>query len=105
MNSSEELDPDFVQSVIAHMNSDHADACLCIVKAYSDQTSASHARLYDLDRNSLYFIVESRDTDTDEQAPANIEIKVDFLKPLRDAHQVRGALVGMSKQARDILSN
>lgn len=104
MTTRDALDPEFVESVITHMNKDHSDACLCIVKAFSTETTANEVLLHSLDRDSLYFKVISEDeTAADHPAPI-MEIRIDFPQPLRNELQVRNALIGMASQAREVLA-
>lgn len=105
MSAQEDLDPEFVQSVVAHMNEDHAESCLSIVRAFSNQTSASEAVLHDLDRQSLYFKVKSDVGSSSGLAASTIDVKIKFPLPLRNERQVRNALIGMASQARDALSS
>ena len=129
MSTRDGLDPEFTRSVISHMNEDHADACLCMVKAFSDETRALSARLCNLDRNSLYFSVQTPapataataataeqssiaananadvDVDADSNVEVEVEVIIDFPAPLRTEKQVRGALVGMTGQARKRLAD
>ncbi|WP_430877284.1 DUF2470 domain-containing protein [Granulosicoccus sp. 3-233] len=104
MNTRDELDPEFVRSVVSHMNKDHADSCLFMVKAFSDQTSAQRAKLTNLDRNSLYFSVENPATDDAREPSAPVDVRIDFSTPLRNELQIRGALISMASHARQILS-
>jgi len=104
MSTHDELDPEFTRSVISHMNEDHADACLRIVRAFSDERSASSARLHKLDRHSLYFLVQNSTSAETSSASGSFEVRVDLPKPLRSEQQLRGAIVGLSSQARKILS-
>lgn len=92
------LDPETNRSVVEHMNSDHADACLTIVRAFGGQADAViQAKLIDLDRQGLLFQIR---THAGHESANHESVRVDFLKPLRTEAQIRGALVGLTQQAR-----
>lgn len=95
------LDSKTVQSVVEHMNSDHADACLCIVRAFSEHIAAIDSQLIDLDGTGLLFSVS---THPDCEAQSYQSVKVEFIKPLREDAQIRGALVGLTRMARQKLA-
>ena len=97
------LDAGTVRSVVEHMNSDHAEACLAIVRAFSEQgATVLRARLLDMDKEGLIFGIQIHD----EPVNANDQtVRVNFSKPLRNEAQIRGALVGMTRQARQKLAD
>lgn len=97
------LDSGTVRSVVEHMNCDHADACLAIVRAFSEQGSAViQAQLHDMDKQGLIFVIQVHD----EQGNSGEQhVRVNFSKPLRTDAQIRGALVGMTRQARQKLAD
>ena len=97
------MDAGTVRSVVEHMNSDHADACLAIVRAFSEHgVSVLQARLLDMDRQGLIFGIQVHDElgNTSDQ-----NVRVNFPKPLRTDAQIRGALVGLTRQARQKLAD
>ncbi|ASJ75174.1 DUF2470 domain-containing protein [Granulosicoccus antarcticus] len=96
------LDSKTVQSVVEHMNSDHADACLCIVRAFSEHIGAIDSQLIDLDSTGLLFHVS---THTDGKVQSSQSVRIDFTKPLREETQIRGALVGLTRMARQKLAS
>ena len=98
------LDPQTVESVIAHMNDDHADACLFIVMAFSPHTVAVQGRLIDLDDACMTFRIH-HPLPTDQSQPASLIITVDFPEPLRDESKIRKVLVDMTRKARDIIAS
>ena len=87
------FDANIVSSVIDHMNEDHRDACLAIVQAHLKNRSVAQATLVDLDHEALIFSLISVEGDAQT-------IRIEFSKPLRSESQIRGILVGMTKQAR-----
>ena len=92
-----------VKSVVEHMNSDHADACLNIVRAFSENgDAAAHAQLIDMDRKGLIFGVQTRES---HGSTTHQNVRVNFSKPLRNETQIRGALVGLTRQARQKLAD
>lgn len=87
------FDPSFTESVIAHMNGDHADALLLYVRAFTKHSQARSAAIIGLDRQSMQLSVG------EGEPIANIA----FIPPLRDEGEVRLRLVGLAKQAREQL--
>ena len=101
--NSPPFDSGTVQSVVEHMNSDHADACLSIVRAFSEHGDAAlQTQLIGVDREGLLFEVR---THADNVSANNQNVRVNFPKPLRTEEQIRGALVGMTRQARQKLAD
>ena len=97
------FDSETIQSVIEHMNSDHADACLSIVKAFSEHGfAAAQAQLIDMDREGLLFLILTHEGD---ESAINQNVRINFPKPLRTEAQIRGALVALTRQARQKLAD
>lgn len=97
------IDSETVQSVIEHMNSDHADACLIIVRAFSEHgNAAAQAQLIDMDREGLLFLILTHE---EHESASNENVRVKFPKPLRTEAQIRGALVALTRQARQKLAD
>ena len=97
------FDSGTVQSVIEHMNSDHADACLIIVRAFSEhEHAAAQAQLIDMDREGLLFLILTHD---EHDLAHNQNVRINFPKPLRTEAQIRGALVALTRQARKKLAD
>lgn len=100
-----QLSDDTVQSVVEHMNADHSDACLLMVRAFTDHRQAESAVLRIVDAQGLEFAVtpaQGQHTVTEEAAA--LMVRIDFPKPLSKESQLRGMLIGMTKQARERLS-
>lgn len=96
------MTPEFAQSVVEHMNQDHADAVLAYAQAFGGRPDAHSAHLVAIDETGMDIQVQ-----TDANAPANTErhvIRIDFDTPLDSAEQVRGALIKLARQARQQLS-
>lgn len=102
-----QFDTATVRSVIDHMNSDHRDACVLIVRAFTAHHDAADALLKSLDSSGVEFEVSENPEPTDGLIPKlqKAIIRVEFLKPLREESQIRGALVGLTKLARQRVSN
>ena len=82
-------------SVITHMNDDHSDANLVYAKALAGLTDALSAQMTDFDRYGISLAVE---------IPGGAsEVRVDFLKPLTKAEDIRPALIKLLKYAREQL--
>ena len=81
--------------VIAHMNDDHSDANLVYAKALAGLPDALSAEMTDFDRHGIALSVE--------MAGGVSEVRVDFLKPLTKAEDIRPALIRLLKYARERL--
>lgn len=94
------LDTNFAESVIEHMNSDHQEACRDIVRAHSTHKTAAKAVMTNIDCDKMEFDVWETTESATNSAASSSKVTVFFYKPLRDASQVRGMLVGMTQKAR-----
>ncbi|MGB1447471.1 MAG: DUF2470 domain-containing protein [Arenicellales bacterium] len=82
-------------SVIAHMNDDHSDANVVYAKALAGLPDALSAEMTDFDRHGIALAVE---------IPGRVsEVRVDFLKPLTKAEDIRPALIKLLKYAQERL--
>lgn len=88
--NDEDLDPTFVESVIEHMNEDHADALILYVRAYTEFGETNQATLVAIDRQEMRLTIEQNET----------PVSIVFDPPLKDASEVRSRLVQLVKQAR-----
>ena len=94
MSLKESLDQ-IKDSVIVHMNDDHSDASLVYAKALAGLPDALSAEMTDFDRYGISLAV---------QMPGGVsEVRVDFLKPLTKAEDIRPALIKLLKYARERL--
>ena len=94
MSLEESLDQ-IKDSVIAHMNDDHSDANLVYAKALAGLPDALSAEMTDFDWHGIALAVEMPDGVS--------EVRVDFLKPLTKAEDIRPALIKLLKYARERL--
>lgn len=104
MIEEDALDKDMTDSVIEHMNSDHSDACVAIVRAFSPHPEATSAIMQTMDRRGLEFKVVTSANSGTPDANATSTVRVNFSKPLVRESQIRGQLVALSKLARAKLS-
>ena len=94
MSLEEDLDQ-IKTGVIAHMNDEHADANVVYAKALAGLPDALSAEMTDFDRHGIALAVEM---------PGRVsEVRVDFLKPLTKAEDIRPALIKLLKYARERL--
>lgn len=86
-----EVDPllDSAPSILAHMNEDHADACLAYARTFGGIADATSARMVAIDRYG--FDVEAGDRTA----------RVPFAAPLASADEVRKTLIAMVREARE----
>ena len=94
MSLEESLDQ-IKDSVIAHMNDDHSDANLIYAKALAGLPDALSAEMTDFDRHGISLAAKG---------PNGVsEVRVDFLKPLTKAEDIRPALIKLLKYAQERL--
>lgn len=91
-----------VASVIEHMNADHSDACIVMVRAMSAHSDPTEVVMTNIDSHGMEFAVTHA---TGERENDPDSVRIEFPKPLREASQIRGMLVAMTRQARATLSN
>lgn len=82
--------------IVSHMNEDHADAVLAIVRAFTRATEAEVAYMVNVDRYGCDFSVET----SGGMRPA----RVGFEKALNSADMARAAVVALTKKARTKLA-
>ena len=90
-DSSKELEAEFVDSVVSHMNVDHLDAVRLYASAYTTYADAKEVRLTGITKQSLFLIID------------NNEIQIEFVPELKGPDEVRSRLVQMAREARKIL--
>ncbi len=83
-------------AAVDHLNADHADALLAIVRALGGYPDATAARCSGLDRLGIDFAVRT------PRGPA--PARVAFARPLTDGSQLRAATVELTRRARLVLS-
>ena len=94
MKCEESLDQ-IKTGVFEHMNDDHSDANLVYAKALAGLPDALSAEITDFDRYGISLAV---------QMPSGVsQVRVDFLKPLAKAEDIRPALIKLLKYARERL--
>lgn len=86
------LSADFVQSAIAHMNEDHADAVLAYARGLAGLIWAESAELTQIDINGMELLARGNGQET--------TARVAFDQPLTEARQLRQATVDLARRAR-----
>jgi len=106
------IDDDYKRSIIEHMNSDHADALVLYIKAYSSnfvgdiENSPIKVTMTDIDESGVTLEVKSEKTATESGRSVNIQFADAVkLQRLTRAEDVRSVLVLMTKQARTLLES
>lgn len=99
-----QLNEDTVRSVVEHMNADHADACLLMVRAFTEHRRAQSAIMRTVDAHGLELDITCPSEPNDAIAQGTVRVRVEFPKPLSKESQLRGMLVGLTKQAREKLA-
>ncbi|MFK7890758.1 MAG: DUF2470 domain-containing protein [Granulosicoccus sp.] len=102
--NSLKLSRKLVSSVVDHMNTDHADACLDIARAYGPHRDAISATMLMVDACGMEFSIELPQELSDSTHRVAVNAHVHFPKPLKRDSQIRGMLVAMTKSARSLLS-
>ncbi len=80
--------------MIDHLNADHADACLQIVRGLAGEPSALSATVTGVDRYGLTFDVWTTTNDSPD-----VCARVAFPEPLESPHEVRAASVDLVRRA------
>ena len=86
-----------VESIVGHMNEDHADAIGLYVQHYAGIEGASDAQMLSIDAQGMDLSFY--------QGGEQLETRIPFEPPLTDASEVRSRLVEMVKEARQQLQN
>ena len=84
-----------VDSIVGHMNQDHADAVLLYARAFGGCEKAVAARLQSLDAQGMTIVC----LEGGRQATC----RVTFERPLTHVRQARGVLVELARRAREQL--
>lgn len=100
--TSLKLDRETISSVVDHMNTDHSDACLDIARAFGPHREVISATMLMFDANGMEFSIELPQENSTQQD--RVHARVLFPKPLNRASQIRGMLVAMTNEARNLLS-
>ena len=80
------------QSIVAHMNQDHADAILLYAKAFGGLPQAHAASMADIDATGMDLEVTCGNKTT--------RVRIPFEKPLRNPNAARQTLINMAVTAR-----
>jgi len=83
------------ETIIDHMNDDHAETLALYCRAFSKATETKQARMTAVDRYGFEMSAQT------EQGPR--PIRLGFSEPITDADQVRKELVALARSARDKL--
>lgn len=87
------FEPSVVAAVLSHMNTDHVEDCVTIVRHHGGRSDASSARMVDLDGLGGTFEVRS---------PAGVElVRVPWSRPIADRIEIREQLADMVNSVRD----
>ena len=88
------LTPELVQGVCGHMNDDHAEAALAIVRTLGGLPLADSVTTTAVDERSITFLADV--------AGAATEVVVPFAEPANDRQGVRTAVVELSARAQGV---
>jgi putative heme iron utilization protein len=84
--------PEVVAQIAGHMNGDHADDNVLIVRALGGVPEATSARMTGLDQDAMIFAARSGDG-------PEVEARVPFSERLTERRQVRAEAVRMYREA------
>lgn len=87
------INADTIQSVVEHMNDDHADACLRIVQTLGDKPTALAASMTGMDESGVDFSARVSDSE-------NQQVRVVFDKAVSEESQIRARIVALAKRAK-----
>ena len=109
------IDDNFKHSIIEHMNSDHADALVLYIKAFSPkavtsagavENSAFNVTMTDIDETGITLEVLTDNSALVPDSGVNIKFSDAVnIERLTRAEDVRSVLVLMTKQARLAIEN
>ncbi|GLX95844.1 DUF2470 domain-containing protein [Herbidospora sp. NBRC 101105] len=85
------LTPDAVEAIKKHMNDDHADDALLIVRALGGKPGATSARTTGVDAEAIYFEADGE------------PVTVKWSAPIEERAQVRKEVVVLYRRACEIL--
>ena len=83
--------PEVVEAIKRHMNGDHAEDCVVIVRALGGQPEATAAEMSNLDSEAVWFEA----TVGGQRQP----VRIPFSQPLTERPQVRVEIVRMYTEA------
>ena len=86
------LTPELTQGVCGHMNTDHAEAALAIVRTLGGLSQANSVTTVSVDERSITFRADV--------AGGTTEVVVPFAEPATDRQGVRRAVVELSARAQ-----
>jgi putative heme iron utilization protein len=89
--------PEAVEQITRHMNDDHADDNLLIVRALGGIPSATAARVTGLDADAMEFAAVLDGIE--------VPVSIPFSERLTERSQVRAEAVRMSREATQALEN
>lgn len=85
--------PDVVAAITRHMNEDHAEDTLLMVRVLGDQPSAESAAMTNVDADGADFVANVGGTE--------VPVRLDWGKRLTERKQVRQEVVRLYREAAD----
>lgn len=85
------FDEQFRQGVLRHMNHDHADDALKIVRVLGGRPDAERVETVDVDPEGISFVAYGGDVSS--------KVTVPFAAPVSEPGEVRAAVVELSRRA------
>ncbi len=92
-----DLTPDVVNAVLHHMNDDHTDDSLIIVRAFINE-SATSATMVDLDAEGGYWTYTTDGAAAGVNTPSD-KLKVNWSIPINERPDIRKAVVFLYRAA------
>ncbi len=83
---------DVVRAVCAHMDDDHRDDALLVVRTLGGQPQAADVRTTGVDSSALHLLADV--------GGAQVPVRVPFARPVRDRSELRAAVVELAERAR-----
>jgi len=87
--------------IVDHMNEDHADALIAMVRNLKDETWADRAVMTGVDRLGFDVAALGSMKDDDEGQTRRESLRFEFRTPVEQPDQVRSAMVTMTNRARE----
>ena len=91
--------PEVVAQIAAHMNGDHADDNVLIVRALGGVPEATAARMTGMDPEAMIFAATLGEPGTATPRGIEVVVRVPFAERLTERRQVRAEAVRMYREA------
>jgi putative heme iron utilization protein len=89
---SETITPEISDRICKHMNKDHADAVLLYARVYGNKSNTEAAQMISIDSQGMNLAAQIDG--------GNVDLRIQFDRPLENAQDAHHVLVDMLKQLK-----